>query len=403
VATVVTLVLGMNYVITWDGLPRGPFNTWLAPSDLWGTYLASVHLVHGQLTPAYAAYPGILLLFAPAAALGSALNLEVGPNFAAFAAPTGWILMGPLELLVAAVPIFACDAVAERFGVGRAHRYVLALAEAAVLANVTIKWGHPEDALAVGLVIYAAFAASRGRWTAAGWLVGVAIAVQPLALLALPAIAATASDELRQMGRLLVRAVIPGVVVLGPALIADWGELSYWLRHQPNYPAFNHVTPFTSSSPVIVYRHFDAVAAGPTRTFALGVALLLGVLFCRHRPSLERLLFVIGLVFLARVVFESVLDSYYTWPVMAIALVLASRGGWPRLVGATAVALFATWFSNLAWVGVWPWWGIMVATLVVLLALAAPWPAARSQPTEPPADRLAPAGARPSAGVDADP
>ena len=120
VATTAGLVLGMAYVILWDGKPAGPFVTWLAPSDIWGTYLASVALVHGQLSAAYGAYPGILLIFAPAAAIEETLRLEVGPQFSAVAAPNGWLLIGPVELLVASVPLFSCDAIAERFGVPHA-------------------------------------------------------------------------------------------------------------------------------------------------------------------------------------------------------------------------------------------------------------------------------------------
>jgi len=80
VATVATLLIGLDYVFLWEGLPRGPFGIWLTPSDLWGTYLASISLVHGHLTSAYAALPGSLIVMAPAAALGNALHLEVGPN-----------------------------------------------------------------------------------------------------------------------------------------------------------------------------------------------------------------------------------------------------------------------------------------------------------------------------------
>jgi hypothetical protein len=376
VALTAALVLGNAYVVMWAALPRGPFNTWLAPSDLWGTYLASVQLVHGQLSPAYAAYPGILLIFAPAAVIGSIFNLEVGPNFAAFAAPTGWVLMGPLEIALASVAVFACDAVAETFGVPRSRRFVLALAEAAVLSSLTIKWGHPEDALAVGLVIYAALEASTGRWRRSGWLLGVAIVVQPLALVAIPALATAAAvaRPRRQIGPMLGRTVVPGLVVLVPALIADWGQLSYWLLHQPNYPAYNHTTPFTSISPVILYQGFYAVSGGPARMVAVGLSVVIGVLMCRHRPSLQRLLFVLALVFFVRVIFESVLDAYYTWPVLALALVLAARTTWLRFGAAIAVSLFATWFSNLFWIGVWPWWGIMMGVLAVLVALCWPGP-----------------------------
>ena len=396
-ATAASLVLGLAYVILWAGKPAGPFVTWLAPSDLWGTYLASVALVHGHLSAAYGAYPGILLIFAPAAAIGSALHLEVGPQFSAVAAPNGWLLIGPVELLVASVPLFSCDAIAERFGVPRARRYALALFEAVVLANLTIKWGHPEDALAVGLVLYAALEADRGRWRRGGWLLGVALVVQPLALLAVPALAtAAAVAGWRRLADLAVRTILPGVVALGPALLADWHQLSYWLTRQPNYPDFNHYTPWTSLSPSLTYQGYRAVAGGPGRLYALVSVAVLSVLIVRGRPRLDRIVLALGVAYLARVAFESVLDSYYVWPVLTVAILLASRKGWPRLVATFAIAVVATWFSNADWQGIWPWWSIMMVLLVVVLAAA--WPGRdRAQPAVHPGTEAALA---PAASVD---
>ena len=59
--------------------------------------------------------------------------------------------------------LFAADALAERLGASLPKRFLLAAAEATALWNVTIRWGHPEDAVAVGLLLYAVLA-----WPTAG-------------------------------------------------------------------------------------------------------------------------------------------------------------------------------------------------------------------------------------------
>ena len=57
-------------------------------------------------------------------------------------------------------PPAAADAIAERLGADRAKRAVLALASAVALWSVSVRWGHPEDAVAVGLLLYAILALS---------------------------------------------------------------------------------------------------------------------------------------------------------------------------------------------------------------------------------------------------
>lgn len=395
VALAATLVLGMCWVELWNQVVHGA-PVWLAPPDLWGTYLAAVALVHGQLNGIYTpntglvAFPGIAYLLAPIAAFGSALHLQIGPDYTAFAQPSAWPAVGPYELLLASVPLFAFDATAERLGVDRPRRFVLALAGAAVLANVTVKWGHPEDAVSLGLAVYAALEAERGRWRRCGWLLGVAIAVQPFAVLAAPAILAPLDRiDRRRLAGLVVPLVVPTALVLLPPLVASWHATTHSLLDQPNYPYFNHPTPWTSLLPRLPGR-FYAVAAGPGRLIAIAVAAVIGVAACRRGTRLEVTLAVVAVAFVLRVGGEAVLDSFYTWPVIGLAILLAARRGWPRLVANGALGLLATWLSNTHWSGVWPWWLAMVGTLVVMVAIGWPAPApdaVTEQSPEPGVDR----------------
>ncbi len=96
------------------------------------------------------------MLLAPMAALTNALGMgaDVYPN-RVVAYPQAFLLLGPYIVFLSAFALFACDALAERLGVDWRRRGVLAVAEGLVLFNISVFWGHPEDAIAVGLAIYA--------------------------------------------------------------------------------------------------------------------------------------------------------------------------------------------------------------------------------------------------------
>jgi hypothetical protein len=373
VATAALLVIGMNYTILWNGVVHGNSGVWLTPSDLWGTYVASVALVHGHLTSAYVGLPGSVLITAPPAALGDALRLQVGPNYAAFAAPTGWLLMAPYVIVMSAPVLFAADRIAEYLDVTRHRRMALALAEAFVVANVSLKWGHPEDALSVALLLFAALDVVNGRWRRGGWLLGAGIAVQPFAVLALPALlTVVAVRERRQLPWLVARSLIPIGVLLVPALVFDWHEATQWIIHQPNFPAFNHATPWTSLASRAPGR-FYAVSAGPGRLIGLVVGAAVAVVVCRRQARrVDAVLWTVAVAFWLWLVFESVIDSYYTWPVLAITLLLCARRSAWHLAAGAVLAIFVTWFSNVVWAGIWPWWTILLLALGSLLVLC--WP-----------------------------
>ena len=90
-------------------------------------------LVHGHFGAIYAAnnafyaFPGILVVLAPVAALTNALGMsaDVFPNHG-FAHPQAFLLLGPYEVLLSVLALFACDALGERLGVGWRRRGILA-------------------------------------------------------------------------------------------------------------------------------------------------------------------------------------------------------------------------------------------------------------------------------------
>jgi len=276
---------------------------------------------------------------------------------------------------VSAVALFAADAIAERQGAGRPKRALLAAASATTLWCVSVHWGHPEDAVAVGLLLYGILALSQAALARSAWLIGAAVAVQPLVLIALPVLLMII--EPRRLVGFLTRAAALSVVLLAAAAAANWSATVHAVTSQPNWPTIDHPTPWTSIAPRLGH---GAVAAGPGRLLAIvvacGCAIIVGQRWraARHAASwspqaLEEVLWWTALVLALRSVFESVMVAYYLWPVLAVALIAAVRS-WPRLIATSAAAVTITFVSQVSWHGPWAWWASMVAGLGLTLFFA---------------------------------
>jgi hypothetical protein len=306
---------------------------WALPYDIWGTMVAATRLVHGQIGGIYAqptglvSLPGTAVILAPVAAVTSALGLSLRLPGPTNLHPEVWLFTGPYEIAISCVAVFAADALAEHLGVPRWKRGLLALGGVGALWSVSARWGHPEDAVATGLLLYAVLAQARGRVTTAGWLAGVAICVQPLALLALPMMVALLPWRRMQLspggapprtpralrgkpatvpgmavspggatprtpralrgkpatvpGMLgfLVRAALPSAVLLAVAGIADWSVMYTAVTSQPNSPTVNHPTAWTWLAPHMAGGN---VAAGPFRLATIALACLCAVVVRRR-------------------------------------------------------------------------------------------------------------------------
>jgi hypothetical protein len=365
----------------WFGPGMAHSTAWALPDDLWGTLTAAQRLAHLDLGGLYTSptglvsLPGTAVIMVPIVAVIDAAGMSLQVPSAQYSQPTAWLLAGPYEIAVSAVVLFAADAIAEHMGVTRPWRMYLAAAEAVALWSVSARWGHPEDAVAVGLLMYGVLALSRSGPGQAGWLIGAAIAVQPLVLLALPVVAVAV--EPRRLPGFLARAAAPAALLLGAAAWANWGATWNAVTRQPNYATINHSTVWTSLSPNL---GSGMVAGGPGRVLAIVAACGCAVMAARRlrspRPSLawdrevfEDLLWWVAVALALRSAFESVMVSYYLWPVLAVAQVAASTS-WHRLVPTSAAAAVVTFASQAPWHSLWAWWLPMLAGLGVTLFLA---------------------------------
>ncbi len=405
-ATAGLIAIGMA-ATTWWGPHLVGKSAWSLPDDLWGTLVAARRLVHLDLSGLYTqptglvTFPGAAVILVPLVAIIDAAGLSVRVQGAQIPHPGAWLLAGPYEIVLSAVALFAADAIAERLGLARSKRALLAAAGAVALWNVSVEWGHPEDAVAVGLFLFGILALSDSRAERSGWLVGAAIAVQPLVLLALPI--AGAVIEPRRLARFLTGAAAPGVFALGAAALANWRATLRAVTSQPNWPAVNHPTPWTSFAP---HTSNGGVAAGPARVLAILVAC--GCAFVVGRrwraagqtagwssETLQKLLWWVAVALALRSLFEPVMVAYYLWPVLAVALIAASRS-WPRLAATSVAATTLTFVSQVPWRGSWTWWPLMVAGLVLTLFFARVPP---SRPGREGSPRPTPSGAVPGAAT----
>ena len=319
-----------------------------------------------------------------------------------------WVVaVDPYVLLLSCMALFACDALAERLQVSRPRRAVITVVVAVLLWNVTVLYGHPEDAVAIALAVYALISAMDGRFVKAGWMFGVAVAFQPLVLLMAPVL--FAMTGLRRGIALGIRSVLPSAILLSVPLIANFSATFRELVDQPSFPNVNHATPWTALATRLSGTGSSlTVAAGPVRLLAIPLAIGIGIWVARRqwldRPELLALACAVALAL--RSYTESVLVAYYLVAALAIGVVVAARCSRWRFGIAISLAIATTILGQLR-LGWLPWWLMQVGGLTAVLVVAAqPQSLAlttetverrRVRPTTAPRSRTASAGAKKSA------
>jgi hypothetical protein len=405
------VALGLVYTFRWAPVVRHVPSVWLAPGDMLSTYGTAIEFAQGHFANVYQpgrgflSYPGYLLALFPLAVFnnafsGSWIDVKVHGHLVArpevFLAPhlpSGFWYQGNLgpnnshgieqaiqpqafpfliaiALVYSCVALFACDALAERLQVEIRRRAVLAVAEAVVLWNVTIIFGHPEDALAVAFAIYAFLFAIDGRFVGASWLFGVALAFQPLALMTLPLLLVIGGRK-RGVGMAL-RSVVPAAVLTVPEVAASVHNAVHALVKQPTFPDLYtaHQTPWTFLAPKLGGKGKGTmVGGGPPRIATIFVATAVAGWARRWRERPEMLAWALALVLSVRIFLETVIYSYYVWPALAVAMAVAARGSLRRFAIAITLAIGVTVVGqwHMGWLA---WWTIDVAGIAGLLMAA---------------------------------
>lgn len=407
------LGLSLAYDFRWASVVRHVPSSWISPPDLSTIFAASSSLAHGHIgaiyqnRPTLREFPGILLALAPIGAFSHLFHTAFvqiansnhlarypsvlvsntstvwnagtvtpagAPRSVVYAVQPQWfVVLAPYVVMLSCVSLFALDALAEFLKVSRRRRVALNVAEAVALWPAIVLFGHPEDALAVGLTVYAVIFAIDRRWTRAGWLFGAAVAVQPLVLVVLPVLLAMA--DRKRIVALVARSLLPGVALTVPPLVFGFHSTVHDLVTAPAYPdtAGTRRTPWTGLAPVIGGKGSNTmIRGGPLRRVpTLGLAVLLWWWVRRLREKPEMIVWVTALALALRSYTELVMTPYYMWPALAVGLVVAGCAGLRRFVGAlvlsTIVTVVAQW--RLEWV---LWWSLVMGLLAVFLAVAVP-------------------------------
>ncbi len=386
--SLVVVATGMAYTFWWPALVRHKPWYWAIPSDIWLEVRDAHYVGWGGISFVYSAHtalvtlPGFSVVMWPLVTLCSALGLSESSPFLQLTKPDAWILVGPFSMAMAGVGLFALNALARRLEVPGKARHLLTVVEGLALWSTIVIWGHPEDVVALGFATYALVFLLDRRWTGAGWLFGIAIAMQLYVVALVPIVIALVGWRIA-VAVLTRSAIVPGFFLV-TVLVPNFHGSIMALFNQPNYPTANFPTPWVLLAPKIS-RY--AVAAGPGRLVGIAVAVALAIPAYRWRGNATAIVWLAAAALGARCLFESVMDPYYVMPAVALALVAGATRGRARgvLTSAAGLALTVMVFSHT---NIWAYWFEMAGLMAAMLAFAWPSSVQGSETLSAPDDTL---------------
>ncbi len=281
--------------------------------------------------------------------------------------------------------IVPLDGLARDLGLGQCARLAFNLFACLALAWTVALWGHPDDAMAVGLMTWALREALRGRSRRAAWLLGAGLAVQPLVVLGAFVVAAYARPRgLKGWWSFAWRvSAVPVLSLVVPLAV----EPSLTIRHVIGQPVEwgsalldNHPTPWSSLTlhQQVLHLAYGRVAhiayGSESRLLAVALAACIAIwLLHRHEQHPGELApWLLAIAFSGRIAFESVVIPYYLFAPLVFALlgIAQWRPRWLALgVPLAAAVAYGSYERSL---GEWGYFAAMVVGLALLCALSAP-------------------------------
>ncbi len=306
--------------------------------------------------------PALQVITAPIARLAFGLSF---PYPSAVLYPTAYWVAGPLFMGGMALPICAADRWLTGMGVTDIRRRLVALGVMAVTLPPIPLSGHPEDLIALGAMLYGIAAAFDGRARATGWWLGVALAFQPFAFLAIP-IAFIFLKRRQWLTALGPIVAVPLAFLIVP-VVADPSVTVPQLLHQKVYDVFGYISPTWNLDPGVAAYIRSAVALA---------AIPAAIVLARFLPQSRRrgaalVVWTVAMVFALRVL-EPELFPYFLAPTLALLPISAARLPWWRLAAVGALAIWLNWWLHVAIQAKWSLWLILIAQLCLLGWLAFP-------------------------------
>ncbi len=306
--------------------------------------------------------PTIQVLMAPIARI--AFNLSF-PYPGVVLYPSAFLVVGPLFLACMALPICAADRWMSYMGVTDLGRRLAVLATMAIALPPIALYGHAEDLLALGAMLYGLLAALDGRHRAAGWWLGAALAFQFFAFLAVPI--ALVLLRRRQWLDAIVRMVLVPLSVMAVPLLSAPKLTVLQILHQKVYDDFGYISPTWNLDPGV-----GAIVRIVVALIAIPAALIVARRLPEDREGAANLVvWAVAALFALRVL-EPELVPYFLAPALALAPVSASRGPSWRLAISCAGVVWLTWWLHDPVQGRWLLWSFLVAQLAILGWLSLP-------------------------------
>ena len=331
--------------------------------DLWRNWADGAYLTFGGgyghiyvLDRTLETAPALQVAIAPIARCASGLSF---PNPSVVLYPQAFWVAGPLFLAALALPLCAGDRWLQFMGVSDLRRRLPVLAVMAITLPPMALFGHPEDMIALGSMLYGLIAAMEGRHRATGWWLGVALAFQFFAFLAIPI--ALVFLKRRQWGAAIVQMVLVPLSVLLVPLVTEPSATIRQLLHQRVYDDMGYISPTWHLDPgeAAIIRVLVALASIP-------VALVLARIMPTDRKAAAQLvIWVVAALFALRV-FEPELVPYFLAPTLALLPISAIRAPRWRFFAACALAVWLNWWVHVAVDARWSLWLLLIGQLVVL-------------------------------------
>ena len=331
------------------------------------------------------AFPGFLYFLSALSWLTHLLGMSSpgfnyylhAPYSGYYLAGSSWFVILPIVTTIGFLPALAIDRLCELTGASASRRYAVTPLALIVLAWVSVWWGHPDDAIAVGFLMWATCTVLEGKTRKAGWLIGLGIICQPLIVLAIPILLAIVPAK-RFIG-FLIRIATPAAAALLLPLVGDPHDTIRQVIVQPAMTDYK--TPLLGLAPHVSAGQFAVpgaymVSGGIVRSLSAVAAIALGVWLWRWTRSANSIspslvVWLVGVSLSFRIVVEPVLLPYYLAPILLVLIVTISHLSLARECCAVACGFLAAVVISLK-LPVWPYWISVLLSLGMLLLATYP-------------------------------